>query len=188
MKTNNISVTAEQGVCVIVHDVAPAHHAMYESWMESAIGIHRGFHGYLATDVIRPIGAGLRYVVIIRFASAADAEAWLRSGIRAAMLKEARPWLLHEDRYRVHEDNEFWFNNRSKALLPKRWKQWLLSTLAVLPLTAAVPRSTRWLASRFAPGVSDLFVLVFTALVISGIMVYWLMPLLSRWAAGWLGR
>jgi len=188
MKPSNTTGAPEQGVSVIVHDVAPAHHAIYESWMKSAIDVHRIFHGYLATDVIRPIGAGLRYVVIIRFLSAADAQAWVQSRVRAAMLKEVEPWLVNEDRYRVHEDNEFWFNNRNKEALPKRWKQWLLSTLAVLPLTAVVPRSVRWLASPLAPGVSDVFVLVFSAVAISAMMVYWLMPLLSRWAARWLER
>lgn len=185
MKTQG---SAAQGTSIIVHDVAPAHHAHYEFWMEHAIQAHRRFRGYLATDIIKPVGAGLRYVVILRFSSGADAEAWLRSGVRAALLKEVEPWLLHEDSYQVHDDNEFWFTTHSRGTLPKRWKQWILSTLAVFPLTAGVPPSVGALARELAPAVPHIVVLAFTATIISAIMVYWLMPLLSRCAAGWLGR
>lgn len=173
---------------MIVHELAPERHAAYESWIEIAVEAHRRFPGYLATDIIRPVGEGLRYVVILRFCSRADAEAWLRSDVRAALLKEVEPWLLHEDRYRVHDNDEFWFAAPGRGTPPKRWKQWLLSTLAVFPLTAVIPPLIGALARTLSPPVPSLFVLAFTGATISAIMVYWLMPLFSRWAAGWLAK
>lgn len=178
-----------QGTSVILHDVDPAHHARYEAWMVNALTESRRFAGYLATDVIRPVGTALRYVVIVRFASRADAEAWLQSGVRAALLEEVKPWLLREDRYQVHDNNEFWFvTPGARGTPPKRWKQWLLSTLAVFPLTAVIPPAVGTLARNLAPALPHVFVLALNATAISAVMVYWLMPLLSRRAAGWLSR
>ncbi|QBE61898.1 hypothetical protein [Pseudoduganella lutea] len=182
----NTHTDAAQGTSVIVHDIAPDRHASYEAWIDTAVAAHRLFQGYLATDIIRPVGAGLRYVVILRFCSGPDAEAWLRSGVRAALLKEVEPWLLREDTYRVHDNNEFWFSTPGKSSPPKRWKQWLLSTLAVFPLTAVIPALVGALARKLPLAVPGVLVLAFTAAIISAIMVYWLMPLLSRWAGRWL--
>ena len=180
---------ATQGTSVIVHDVAPAHRADYEAWMATALEASRRFPGYMATDVIKPVGAALRYVVILRFASRAEAEVWLQSEVRAALLNEAKPWLLQEDRYQVHDNNEFWFiTPGTRGTPPKRWKQWLLSTLAVFPLTAVIPPAVGALVRQLAPSMPHVFVLALTATLISAVMVYWLMPTLSRWAAGWLGR
>ncbi|KQW93145.1 hypothetical protein ASC94_10715 [Massilia sp. Root418] len=180
---------AAEGTSVIVHDVAPAHHASYESWMLTAREASRGFKGYLATDVIKPVGAGLRYVVILRFSSSADAEGWLQSDVRAALLKDVERWLIRADRYQVQDNSEFWFVTPSaRATPPKRWKQWLLSTVAVFPLTAVIPASVATLAHNLAPTLPKVTVLAATAAIISAIMVYWLMPLLSRFTADWLGR
>lgn len=180
--------TASQGTSVIVHDVAPDRHASYESWIDTATEALQRFKGYLATDIIRPVGAGLRYVVILRFSSGADAEAWLQSGVRAALLRQVQPWLLQEDRYQVHDDNEFWFAAPRRVAAPRRWKQWVLSTLAVFPLTALIPASVGALARALMPPLPSFVVLALNAATISAIMVYWLMPLLSRWGAGWLSR
>jgi antibiotic biosynthesis monooxygenase (ABM) superfamily enzyme len=98
----SMSTTDAHGTSVIVHDVHVDHREHYERWMLKAIQAHASFPGFLATDVIRPVGSGLRFIVVVRFESEAGAQAWLASDTRARLLVEAMPWLLSEDRYHVH--------------------------------------------------------------------------------------
>lgn len=183
-----VSTTDDHGTSVIVHDVHADHREHYEHWMVRAIQAHAGFPGFLATDVIRPVGSGLRFIVVVRFDSEAGAQAWLASDIRARLLDEALPWLLGEDRYQVHSGSDFWFTPPGPGPAPRRWKQWVLSTAAVFPLTVAMPRLVHGIADRLAPGMHDLLLKGAIATAISGVMVYWLMPALIRLAGRWLSR
>jgi uncharacterized protein len=174
-------------ISVIVHDVRPEHQRDYERWTRTAVAAHQRFTGYLSTDIIRPQDAPHRYVVVIRFATDADATAWLVSTERTSLLQEAIPWLLQPERYRIDHGSVFWFQPQN-GLEPRRWKQWVLSTAAVLPLMTLVPtaisialRSVSLAPDGTAHG-------VLSAAVISALMVYWLVPWLTRWTARWLYR
>jgi len=171
---------------VILHDVRLEHHVDYERWLLDAIAAHQRFAGYLGTDIIRPVESGSRYVIILRFVDKETAHAWLLSPVRQALLKVAEPWLAGDDRFHVHHDAEFWFTPPSGRRQPKRWKQWMLSALAVFPLTVLLPPPIRTAAAWIAPGLPGLAVAAVTALVISGLMVYLLMPFLIRMAGRWL--
>ncbi|WP_166889025.1 hypothetical protein [Massilia sp. CCM 8734] len=184
----SLAAPGEQGMSAIVHEVDPRHRADYERSMVAATQAHRQCRGYLAMDLIKPAGAGACYVVLLRFASVGDASAWLVSPQRRQLIEQARPWLLREERYQVHAGSAFWFTPAGAGALPRRWKQWLLSTLAVFPLTTLIPAVVRAAAERLAPAVPALALGALSATLVSGVMVYWLMPLFSRVAAGWLSR
>jgi len=184
----SISTTDDHGTSVIVHDVDADHRANYERWMQKATQAHMTFPGFLATDVIRPVGSGLRFIVVVRFDSEAAAQAWLVSETRAILLTEAMPWLLSDDRYHVHSGSDFWFTPPSPGAAPKRWKQWMLSTTAVFPLTVVMPWLVHSIADPLALGMHDLLFKGVIATLISGVMVYWLMPTLIRLAGRWLSR
>lgn len=171
-------------VSVILHDVLPEHHRDYESWLVDATAAHQQFPGYLGTDIIRPVESGSRYVVILRFVNKDRAHAWLLSPIRQGLLKIAEPWLAEDDQVHVHHDAEFWFTPGRRQ--PKRWKQWMLSALAVFPLTVLVPKPIRYLTEWAIPWLPEMGVAALTALMISGLMVYLLMPFLIRVAGAWL--
>lgn len=175
-------------VSVILHDVLPEHHADYERWLLDAIAAHSQFEGHLGTDIIRPVESGSRYIVILRFVDKAHALTWLHSPVRQDLLKVAEPWLMDADRFHVHQEAEFWFTPPSGRKQPKRWKQWMLSAVAVFPLTVIVPKPIGELAHWLAPSLPDLAVAAVSALTISGLMVYFLMPFLIRLAGPWLLR
>jgi antibiotic biosynthesis monooxygenase (ABM) superfamily enzyme len=183
-----MSTTDDHGTSVIVHDVHADQRENYERWMLKAIQAHASFPGFLATDVIRPVGSGLRFIVVVRFDSEAGAQAWLMSEARAKLLAEAMPWLLSEDRYQVHSGSDFWFAPTGPGPAPKRWKQWVLSTAAVFPLTVVIPWVVHSIADFMALRTHDLVLKGAIATLISGVMVYWLMPALVRLAGRWLAR
>ncbi|MDI3357959.1 antibiotic biosynthesis monooxygenase [Pseudomonas sp. UYIF39] len=176
----------EPGISVIVHEVSPEYQSLYEEWMERAIDAHRKSPGFLAADVLRPVGSTLRYAVILRFTSREDANRWLTSKVRYKLLEEASPWLLRQDRYRTNSDADFWFEPLNGGDRAKRWKQWLLTWGVVLPLSSVIS----WLLGA-GLSVVDLelplllFKLISSALL-SLIMVYWAMPTVSRLASRWL--
>jgi antibiotic biosynthesis monooxygenase (ABM) superfamily enzyme len=179
---------ATQGTSIIVHNVAPTFRANYDTWLKAALEASQSFPGYISTDVVKPVGLGQRYVIILRFTTAAAAEAWLKSSVRAELLAEVEPWLLHKDGYEVHDDSEFWFTTLDKSKPAKRWKQWLLTSSAVFPLTAVIPPFIGTVISSVAPTAPNVFSQAITAGAISAIMVYFAMPVLSRWASAWLSR
>ncbi len=173
---------------VIVHEVRPEHRQDYEAWSQKAVAAHQQFAGYLSTDIIRPEdGAPHRYVVVVRFATDADANAWLVSTERKALLQEALPWLSQPDRYRVDHGSVFWFQPQ-KGPSPRRWKQWVLSTVAVLPLTTLVPAALSVALQSLSLAPDRALHGVLSAAVISALMVYWLVPWLTQWTARWLYR
>lgn len=184
----SMSTTDDHGTSVIVHDVHADHRVNYERWMLKATQAHATFPGFLATDVIRPVGSGLRFIVVVRFDSEAGAQAWLVSETRAKLLAEAMPWLLSEDRYHVHSGSDFWFTPTGPGPAPKRWKQWMLSTTAVFPLTVLMPWLVHAIADPLALGLHDLLLKGVIATLISGVMVYCLMPTLIQLAGRWLSK
>ncbi len=184
----NAAAAQGQAISVIVHEVRARHRMQYERWMAEATAAHRRFPGYLAGDVIRPVGERLRYVAILRFASADAAQAWLGSSVRRELLDRAAPWLARPDRYQVHHDEEFWFNPQRGVGMPKRWKQWVLSTLAVFPLSTLLPWALVAALGPLAPALPAIVLKALGAGAISALMVYWLMPSLTRLAAPWLSR
>ena len=184
MSTTMLSESA--ATSVIVHDVKPAHLGDYQHWMVKAKRAHQQFAGYVATDIIRPMDSSLRYVVILRFATDADANAWLISDIRRELLNESLPWLMHEDRYQVHQGDDFWFAPTSSAKSPQRWKQWVLSMVALVPLATLVPFGLSRTFDSVGIRLSESAVTALSLVIISALMVYWLMPALTRLANKWL--
>ncbi|WP_415767296.1 hypothetical protein [Pseudomonas sp. ZB1P45] len=180
-----MSMDAEIGVSVIVHEVNPQYQALYEQWMNKAIDAHQQFPGYLATDVVKPVGSHLRYAIILRFVSKGHVTAWLESRVRHALLRESLPW-LRQDYHRTDDDSKFWFEPLQGRVPVERWKQWLLSWMIVLPLTVFVP----WVLAALLE-LSDLRLPIWlfkvaVAGVVSFSMVYGLMPLTTRLMSRWL--
>lgn len=175
----------DTGVSVIVHEIDPRYQHLYEQWMSKAISAHKGFPGYLATDIVKPVGAQLRYAIILRFDSKEHVLAWLQSEVRQRLLRESLPW-LRQDYYRADEDSKFWFEPLQGRVTVARWKQWLVSWAVVLPLTVVMP----WILSTLLDlaGLQPplwLFKTVLAGLV-SLSMVYWLMPMSTRLLSRWL--
>lgn len=180
-------MSSDAGVSVIVHEVHPQYQTLYEQWMSKAIDAHRQFPGYMATDIVKPIGSQLRYAIILRFISTEHVIAWLKSDVRQALLRESLPW-LRRDYYRADDDSKFWFEPLQGRVTVDRWKQWLLSWVVVLPLTVFIP----WLLSAVLELTElDLPVWLFKVMVagvVSLSMVYWLMPLTTHTMSRWLLR
>lgn len=160
--------------------------ARYEEWLRTIAATAAGYPGHQGVHIMRPQPGGNEYTILIRFASAEDAERWTGSADRRRLLAEIEDAFEREDRYAIQPGIEFWFSPPSSAQRkPAPWKQWLITTSVIWPLTmlipplfnplfAAVPLLGRW-------GISHGII----AATIVALVVFLIMPryvhAVSRW-------
>lgn len=161
----------------------------YEQWLRVIMAKAAEYPGHQGVHVIRPPAGGNEYSIIIRFATLADAEYWTKSADRQRLLAEIADAFELEDRFHIQPGIEFWFTPPTPAQKQAPgWKQWLITTSVIWPLTmlvpplfnplfAAVPLLGRW-------GVSHGII----AATIVALVVFLIMPRYVRAVSSWLFR
>lgn len=172
---------------VIHHKVRDEALAQYEQWLRRAVKAARQWPGHLGVNVIRPDSDEGMFTTVVRFAEAAQLQAWIDSAERAALIREALPLLEEGDHPLVHEDAEFWFTPaHGRNGPPPKWKQALLTYLVICPLTLVVPRLWAPVFARYpelsGPLTSNLLITLCVVLPV----VFLIMPWVTRLCAGWL--
>lgn len=172
---------------VIQHKVRSDALDTYEAWLKRAVQAARRQPGHLGVNVIRPEEGGRHFTTVVRFCESARLQAWVNSAERQAMIDEVMPLLEGGDHTEVHDDPEFWFTPAtSGAKQSPRWKQALLTYLVICPMTLLVPALLAPLFAAFpalgGPLVGNLIGNFFVILPV----VFFIMPLVTRVAAGWL--
>lgn len=171
---------------VIVHDVGIKYQSEYEEkikLLKHKLHLQTGFQ---SIDIIRPYNVSTRYVIILRFDTVRNSELWFDSDQRKNIIHDIKPWLIHDDYYNIQSSQDFWFDLSSKKP-PKKWKQFIVSWLAVLPLAMTVPILYIWFFTNFLK-FPRLLVGVPISLTISFFMTYVLMPYLLKKTSTWLSE
>lgn len=179
-----------QGTSLIIrHSVHPQRREDYEAWLSRIINVSSGFAGQAGVNVMKPHPGAADYVIAVRFNTAEQAVAWTSSPERAELINEVRPCLIKDEdvSHRTGIDN--WFEVEVPNMPgPKRWKQWLLTTAVIWVLTMIVPLVIMPLLELFPPlltfGVRHLLL----AAMMVALVIYIVMPQLSKWLSGWLHR
>ncbi len=173
---------------VITHLVQPGREADYERWLEEIGPVVRAWPGYLDLDLIRPIeGITRTFVVVLRFADRDHLERWLASDQRRELIDRVRPVLEKEDRFHIRSGLDFWFvPEGAQAQLPVRWKQALATWAVIYPLVSIVPLLVvPLLDALHVPAWRPLQTLVITFGIVN-LMVYVVMPRVTRLLSRWL--
>ncbi|MEZ5460179.1 antibiotic biosynthesis monooxygenase [Dokdonella sp.] len=189
MSTPPLPRPEELATLVIQHWVAHGRTEEYERWLGRIMPVSQSFPGHLGANVIRPADLDQPYTIVLRFDTIEHLEDWARSDRRKRLVAEIADLLVAPDTLDVHIGAAFWFTPvaaGSKA--PVRWKQALLTLMVIYPLTVIVPAllgfvlaAIPWLGGRHVDG----FIAV--ALIVI-LVVYQIMPRLTRLLAGWLTR
>jgi len=145
---------------VVQHRVRADAFALYEEWLKRIAVVASAYPGYQGVDIIRPV--------------AGDNE-------------EIAGILEKEDRARIHTGIDFWFTPATlRAPRARPWKQWVVTTSAIWPLTFIVPavieplfRAIPWLG---LPGLREAIV---SAIVVA-LVVFLIMPRYVRAISPWL--
>jgi len=120
--------------------VRPDAVARYEQWLRTIVAIAAKYPGHQGVHIIRPTAGHNEYTILIRFASLANAEYWTGSTDRQNLLAEIADAFERDDMFEIQPGIEFWFTPPSPAQKkPAPWKQWLITTSVIWPLTMLIP-------------------------------------------------
>jgi len=170
------------GVTVVVRrTVRPEATEAFEVWLRRIIDVASTFPGHGGGEVIRPPAGRHDWVVIFRFETVAQLEAWETSDACRTMLAEAEPMTVTSTIERF-SGFDFWFRPPAGAAKPPPWKMALVTLLGLYP-------QVLWLAPVLQDAMGDLPGPLVTLVSVGAIVVLmtWpVMPLLVRLFAPWL--
>ena len=179
--------SAPEPVTVVFSQRIPAEDAAAFSGLYQDVVKRMGsFPGFLGSELLPPVsGAQDDHVIVASFASRHDLDEWLQSTSRRAWLEKAEELIEGERTVNVVGGFGGWFpaaaNLRSG---PKRWKQALAVLLALYPTSLLITA----IRSEVAPDM-HMVLAVFIANVLGvAALSFVLMPLVTKWLAGWLSR
>lgn len=134
--------------------------------------------------MVRPPQGHDTFEIVVRFSHHDETEAWLNSDVRRELVTDIVPALASEEHVEIQTGIDYWFTPpTSKAKQPTRWKQWLITTAVIWPITLVVP-------AFFQPIFDRLPVLALwgvrhglVAAAIVALVVYLIMPRVVRLVA-----
>ncbi|MEU9079759.1 antibiotic biosynthesis monooxygenase [Kitasatospora sp. NPDC048538] len=168
----------------VARRVEPGYEETFEVWAKNILAAASAHDGNLGTGLLRPAGSDEPWHLLLHFRDAAAFRSWQSSPARAACFEKADG---HHHEVHRHEilGMEGWFATTPGAAQrrpPVRWRMAVASTVAIAPLTVA---SAVWLGPHLAALPVAVRPLV-TAPLISGLMTYAALPLVTRLLRRWL--
>jgi antibiotic biosynthesis monooxygenase (ABM) superfamily enzyme len=188
-----VSAPADSVSFVVRHRVRAGAHTAYEAWLVETMRAAAAFPGHQGVQVVRPTAGGVDYTIIVNFATHDDATRWYQSAERARLIEAVQPHLAAAERVSVGAGIDYWFQPESPAagepaVKPPAWKQWLITTSVIWPLTMVVPWAFGPVFKAFpvlgAYGVAHGIL----AAVIVAIVVWLIMPRYTELVHDWLFR
>ena len=173
---------------MIRHKVGRGHAARYEAWLNDITAAASGSEGHQGAQIIRPLDDRGEYLTIVRFASATAADAWARSEERRRLVAEIADALDTPEKPEIRPGVEFWFAPPPGQRSAKPWKQWLVTTSVIWPISTLVQfLSIPFFEHLPVLGIWGVRQGIVTVIVVA-IVVFLVMPRYVRAVAGWLYR
>lgn len=176
---------------VVRHHLREGAQAAYELWLTDNMRVAAAFPGYLGIKVVRPHASGLDYTLVLDFATHEDATRWHQSTERADLIQNVQPHLDVAPHVIVGAGIDYWFQAEPAApglppQKPPAWKQWLITTSVIWPLSMVVPFAFDPLFHALpALGTYGVAHGIQAAAVIA-LVVWLIMPPYTRLLHGWL--
>ncbi|ABE59129.1 antibiotic biosynthesis monooxygenase [Chromohalobacter israelensis] len=173
----------------IHHKIKPGAHERYETWLRQIIEAAGRFPGHQGVHILRPPAQGQDYEIAVRFAGEEDARRWRESNERRELMAAIQPELAQDERLEFLSGIDYWFTPpASDARVPVRWKQWLITTAVIWPLTLLVPLLW-WPLFQAVPALQTWGLRHgLVAATVVALVVYVVMPPVARLASPWLHR
>jgi antibiotic biosynthesis monooxygenase (ABM) superfamily enzyme len=196
MPSNLPGVTADlltkTPVTVAVHRRAePGRAREVNAWLHTGVRLAETFPGFLGAGWVRPADDTEDWHVLYRFSGGQALAGWESSPERAWWLAGAEGLVVHE-RTERRTGIEGWFDTADSMIaaeqesaaitVPPRWKQAVSTSAGLYPIQLL---SAYFLVPHLAHLATPLRVLITTAIVIP-IMLYAVLPPVTRLLRGWL--
>jgi len=174
----------------IVRHVEPEHAAQMIAWVRSGSSLAERFDGFLGTGWVRPADDSDDWHMLYRFADHTSLDAWESSPQRAWWLGSAQG-LVGQSRVERRTGIEGWFDEpasydvedlRPTPPAPPRWKQGVVIWLTFFPLSVALGLLLNLTGLELNTVVRTLI----TTVVATPIMIYGLLPWMTRRFEWWL--
>jgi antibiotic biosynthesis monooxygenase (ABM) superfamily enzyme len=179
-----------KGVSIIIrHKVCPEYRERYELWLKQIIPAAAKFPGHQGVYIMRPMADGQKFEISVRFSCEELAYGWLHSVERKMLLDQVSE-LFHEDEsLEMHSGIDFWFTQPSvKAKVATRWKQWLITTAVIWPLTMLIPALLKLVYGYFSINIHWVVQQGIAVAIVVALVVYVVMPRIVKLVASWLFR
>jgi uncharacterized protein len=176
---------SEPTAFIVTHVVKAGAERRYEDWTREILRAVSAFPGYLGREVVLPTHGDRKYTVIVRFDSSESLKAWAESEVRKEFISRAGDLLEKGDQYEIRTGIDFWFAPKG-VKPPKPWKQFLLTTTAVYPLSLIIPSLLAPLF-RIAPPLGNKLVAgLLVAAILTALLTFVVMPHYTRLVRRWL--
>ena len=172
---------------IVNHKVKSDSIARYEEWLKKIVKRAAEYPGHQGVHIIRPPVGGNDYASIIRWDTIDHAKVWAESSERQELVREISDALLVPDDAAIAPGIEYWFT--SPGRIQKKapgWKQCLVTTSVIWPLSLAVPKILEPLF-RELPILNMLPVrsLIVVAVVVA-LATYFILPYYVRAISKWM--
>ena len=174
----------------ITRVVSPDRAKEVAAWARAGQDLLSASPGYLGSGWVRPDPESSEWHMLYRFADAASLAAWEQSPERAWWVASALG-LVEDARQEKRTGIEGWFDEPSSVevltapgVVPPRWKQMISILIVFYPLSLFF----NWVLSFFDLGWPLPLRVLLLVLIVSPIMTYFALPLVTRALRPWLMR
>jgi len=173
----------------IQHRVRRSETTRYERWLRVILTRAAEYPGHQGVHIIRPTEGDNEYSIVIRFATSADARRWVESQDRRQLVSQIADAIEQGDRLQIGSGIDFWFTPPpGTGKQAPGWKQWLITTSVIWPLTIVVPPLFNPLFAAI-PALSGWGIKEgILAAVIVALVVFAIMPRYVKLVSHWLFR
>lgn len=152
----------------------------FEKWKSEAVARVKEFQGFIDITVLNRLKDADYYHILIRFDCEENVNTWLHSDSRRKIFDDTAVSWITERQEVIHSWTMFWYRIFEGT---KKWKQWAVTFIAVYPLTIVIPIMVKTIA-KVIP--LSFFAGIISALMISGFMIFLVMPFIHNLFKKWL--
>jgi uncharacterized protein len=168
---------------VIITQVKAGKEAAYREWETKIQQAQSKFPGYRGSYVQPPVAGELGWTTLMRFDTAEQLDAWLKSPERAALIKEAEPLVDYTHLQQMGTSFPGWFPTDAKTGQgPPNWKAGMLVLLGLFPI---VMLESKFLSPRLS-GVNFSLAMFIGNTISVALTTYLTMPLFVKIFGWWL--
>ncbi|OOV20489.1 antibiotic biosynthesis monooxygenase [Flavobacterium sp. LM4] len=176
----NIHQNENDGLLLVRFKLKPDHSNDFEKWKSEAVELISNFKGFIDITTMKQLKNEDYYHVFIRFETEENVITWLHSDERKRIFNDSAISWLTDRKEVIHNWNIFWFSIFEGT---KKWKQWTVTFIAVYPLTLIIPITVKAI-TKVVP--LYFFAGIISALMISGFMIFLVMPFIHKLFKKWL--
>jgi antibiotic biosynthesis monooxygenase (ABM) superfamily enzyme len=155
--------------------------AGFQDWRRRILEQVRTWKGFLGTESFDTLDSSHpEFVVVVRFDSRSNLDAWLRSDVRKSFMDEVKRHVHHYSLRSIGSGFEGWFDNGKTP--PARWRQAMVILTALFPVIMIVRQMLMPVFAVLPMPVAFLILLS----VDLAVLTYAVMPLFTRLMDFWL--